>query len=74
MSSYFQPTCAFNLLYNFNHVENDLKNNIDISQFAGQKVLSTEHYLVEMIDRILGYVDRNSPDEICAVLRFLSGI
>ena len=50
------------------YVVNDLKNNLDISQFAGQKGLSTEHYLVKMIDRILGYLDRNSTDESCAVL------
>ena len=68
LSSLFQPTCAFNLLITSNHVVNDLKNNICISQFAGQKGLSTEHDFVKMIDRILGYLERNSPDEICAVL------
>ena len=50
------------------YVVYDLKNNLDISQFAGQKGLSTEHYLVKMIDRILGYLDRNSTDESNAVL------
>ena len=50
------------------YVINDMKKSLDISQFAGQKGLSTEHYLVKMLDRILGYLDKNSPEESIAVL------
>ena len=38
----------------------DMKENIDPSQYANQKGKSIQHYLVSMIDRILGALDKNS--------------
>ena len=49
----------------------DMKKNIDSSQYANQKGLSIQHYLVKMIDRILGALDRNKKGESCAVLATL---
>ena len=49
----------------------DMKKNIDPSQFANQKGLSIQHYLVKFIDRILEAVDGNSKGEACAVLATL---
>ena len=49
----------------------DMKDQIDPSQFANQKGLSIQHYLVKMIDKILKSVDRNSKKESLAVLATL---
>ena len=49
----------------------DMRKQIDPTQFANQKGLSIQHYLVKMIDRILGAVDKNSKGESCAVLATL---
>jgi hypothetical protein len=49
----------------------DMKNQIDPSQFANQKGLSIQHYLVKMIDKILKSVDKNSKRESLAVLATL---
>ena len=49
----------------------DMRKHLDPSQFANQKGLSIQHYLVKMIDRILGAVDGNSKRESCAVLATL---
>ena len=46
----------------------DMKTKMDPSQFANQKGLSIQHYLVKMIDRVLQAVDKNSKSESCAVL------
>ena len=37
----------------------DMKENIDPSQFANQKGLSIQHYLIKFIDRILQALDKN---------------
>ena len=50
---------------------NDMKESIDPSQFANQKGLSIQHYLVKFIDRVLESVDRGSKNEACAVLATL---
>lgn len=49
----------------------DMRKNIDPSQYANQKGLSIQHYLVKFIDRILEAIDKNSKSEICAVLATL---
>ena len=43
----------------------DMKSKIDPSQYANQKGLSINHYLIRLIDRILEALDKN---ESCAVL------
>ena len=48
-----------------------MRKQIDPSQFANQKGLSIQHYLVKMIDKILEAVDNNSKGESCAVLATL---
>ena len=48
-----------------------MKGKIDPSQFANQKGLSIQHYLVKMIDRILQAVDNSSKSECSAVLATL---
>ena len=49
----------------------DMKKKLDPSQYANQKGLSIQHYLVKIIDRILESVDKNSKRESCAVLATL---
>ena len=49
----------------------DMKENIDPSQYANQKGKLIQHYLVSMIDRILGALDKNSKGDTCAVLATL---
>ena len=49
----------------------DMKGNMDPSQFANQKGLSIQHYLIKFIDRILQALDKNSRTESCAVLATL---
>ena len=49
----------------------DMSSNIDPSQFANQKGLSIQHYLVKFLDRVLEAVDKNSKGETCAVLATL---
>ena len=49
----------------------DMKHKIDPAQFANQKGLSIQHYLVKMIDKILQSVDTNSKSESVAVLASL---
>ena len=51
----------------------DMKKNIDSSQYNNQKGLSIKHYIVKMIDRILGALDRNSKGESYAVLATSQG-
>ena len=38
----------------------DMKEHLDRSQFANQKGISVQHYLVKMVDNILKATDRNS--------------
>ena len=49
----------------------DMKAKIDPSQYANQKGLSIQHYLIKFVDRILQAVDKNSKKEIFAVLATL---
>jgi hypothetical protein len=49
----------------------DMKKNIDKSQYANQKGLSIQHYLVKILDKILKALDSNSKSESCAVLATL---
>ena len=49
----------------------DMKEKIDPAQYANQKGLSIQHYLVKMIDRILQAVESNSKSESFAVLATL---
>ena len=49
----------------------DMKKHIDPSQYANQKGLSIQHYLIKFIDRILQSIDENSKKETCAVLATL---
>ena len=46
---------------------NDMKKHMDESQFANQKGLSVQHYLIKMIDRILSLMD-GSKDESVAII------
>ena len=49
----------------------DMKKKLDPSQYANQKGLSINHYLVKLIDKILLSVDRGSKQEAVAVLATL---
>ena len=49
----------------------DMKAKLDSAQFANQKGLSINHYLIKMIDRVLETLDKNSRGETCAVLATL---
>ena len=46
----------------------DMTKNLDAAQYANQKSLSLNHYLVKMLDRILTDIDKRSKDEINAVI------
>ena len=46
----------------------DMKSSLDKSQFANQPGLSTQHYLIKLIDRILSVTDSCSKGESVAVL------
>ena len=49
----------------------DMKDKLDPSQFGNQKGLSTQHYLVKMIHKILSSLDNNSKGDIFAVIASL---
>ena len=49
----------------------DMENFIDPSQYANQKGISLQHYLIKMINQILSDTDRNSRGEVTAVLATL---
>ena len=49
----------------------DMKKNLDPTQYANQKGLSIQHYLIGFIDRILAALDNNSKNQKCAVLATL---
>ena len=46
----------------------DMKPNIDPSQYGNQKGVSIQHYLIDMIHRILTALDNNSKGETFAVI------
>ena len=48
-----------------------MKNNLDPTQFSNQKGLSTQHYLVQLLHRILTAVDKNTKNEAIAVIATL---
>ena len=52
-------------------VVDDMKAKIDPSQYANQKGLSIQHYLVKFIDRILSVLDKGNNSKTCAVLATL---
>ena len=47
----------------------DMRSSLDKSQFANQPGLSTQHYLIKLIDRILSVTDKSSKGECVAVLQ-----
>ena len=49
----------------------DMKDNLDPKQFSNQKGLSTQHYLIQLIHRILTAVDNQSKNEAVAVIATL---
>ena len=49
----------------------DISKYLDPSQYANQKGLSLQHYLINMINRILSDTDKNSKGEINAVIATL---
>ena len=46
----------------------DIMKNLDISQYANQKGVSLQHYLVKMINKILEDTDNNNNSEVNAIL------
>ena len=46
----------------------DMRSSLDKSQYANQPGLSTQHYLIKLIDRILTFTDKSSKGECVAVL------
>ena len=46
----------------------DMKLSRDVSQYGNTKGVSTQHYLIKMLDRILTQLDRNKKDEVNAVI------
>ena len=46
----------------------DMKGNMDSSQFGNLKGVSIQHYLVKMLDRVLSAIDKNSQGEVVAVV------
>ena len=46
----------------------DMKGSLDKSQYANQKGLSINHYLVKLVDRVLGALDGSTKGENTAVL------
>ena len=49
----------------------DIMKNLDPSQYANQRGLSLQHYLIKMIDRILSETDNRSKGEVNAVIATL---
>ena len=49
----------------------DMKSTFDPSQYANQKGVSTQHYLIRMVDRILQATDKSTKGECVAVLATL---
>ena len=49
----------------------DIMTDLDISQYANQKGVSLQNYLIKMINRILTDTDKSSKGEVNAVLATL---
>ena len=45
-----------------------MEENLDRAQFGNQKGMSIQHYLIQMIHRILTVLDKNSRGEVFAVV------
>ena len=45
-----------------------MKTRRDPSQYAGEKKMSIQHYLVKLIDRVLTAVDKNNQNEVYAIM------
>ncbi len=54
-----------------NFIVEDMKAKMDPSQFANTKGLSTQHYLIKMLDRVLSVTDNSTKGECVAVLATL---
>ena len=52
-------------------IVDDMKENLDPKQFSNQKGLSTQHYLIQLIHRILTAVDGQTRNESVAVIATL---
>ena len=50
------------------YIISDMKETLDNSQYANQKGISAQHYLIKMVDNILKATDKNSRGQIVAVL------
>ena len=50
------------------YIIRDMKGSLDKSQYANQKGLSINHYLVKLVDRVLGALDGSSKGENTAVI------
>ena len=50
------------------HLIEDMKGTLDKSQYANQKGMSINHYLVKLVDRILGALDGSAKGENTAVI------
>ena len=46
----------------------DMKPTLDPAQFANQRGLSIQHYLIKMLDKILSALDRNSKGDCVAII------
>ena len=49
----------------------DMRGKLDPSQYANQKGIAIQHYLIKFIDKILASLDESSKRETCAVLATL---
>ena len=49
-------------------VISDMKSNMDPAQFGNKKGVSIQHYLIKLLDRVMGALDRNSRGEAVAVI------
>ena len=54
-----------------NLIVSDMSEHLDLSQFANQKGISLQHYLIKMINQILSDTDKSSKDEVNAVIAVL---
>ena len=48
-------------------VISDMKTSMDKSQFANQKGLSVQHYLIKMLDRVLSQIDASKEESVAII-------
>ena len=53
------------------YIVKDMKNKLDVCQFANQPNMSINHYLIQMVDRVLSVLDGSSKGEHTAVIATL---